>query len=63
MEAALQGVVRALLLLSVIVSTFVVPPMMLRRDEPLRVARVWRVMVGVVLVYVFGLIVIYPRLP
>lgn len=63
MEAALLRAVRPLLLLSIVLITFVLPPWWLRRRTELRYAPMLLAMLGIVLAYVASLIVILPRLP
>jgi len=63
MEAAVERAVRPLLLLMILLITFVLPPMWLRRRTAIEFAPLLRVMLACVLLYVFALIVIYPRLP
>jgi hypothetical protein len=63
MEAAVERAVRPLLLLLILLITFVLPPMWLRRHTAIEFAPMLRVMLACVLFYVFALIVIYPRLP
>ena len=62
-EAALEAAVRSLLLLLILLVTFVLPPLWLRRHAEVQCLPILRAMVAFVLFYVFALIVIYPRLP
>lgn len=62
MEAALEAAVRPLLLLSIVIVTFGLPPWWLRRNREVRYAPMLLAMIGCVLAYVVALIVILPRL-
>ncbi|MCC7184946.1 MAG: hypothetical protein IT185_01810 [Acidobacteria bacterium] len=54
---------RTALLLMILLLTFVLPPMWLRRRTVVHVGPMLRAMCAWVLVYVVALLVIYPRLP
>ena len=63
MEGAVERAVRTALLLMILLLTFVLPPMWLRRRTVVHVGPMLRAMCAWVLVYVVALLVIYPRLP
>jgi hypothetical protein len=63
MEAAVERAVRSVLLLLILLVTFVLPPLWLRRRTVIHFAPMLRVMLACVLLYVVALLVIYPRLP
>lgn len=54
---------RPLLLLSIVLVTFVLPPWWLRRHQEMRYAPMLLAMLAIVLAYIGALIVILPRLP
>jgi len=55
--------VRPLLLLSVLIGTFVLPAVWLRRQQPIAFLPMWRTTAALVLLYIGALLFVFPRLP